>query len=65
MNNHQNTTLNKKTFLQACATHAVHQIEDFIKTCRNLAETGFNKNPNLAKSVILPIIPIYAKVSIC
>ncbi|SMN11715.1 hypothetical protein SPBRAN_2001 [uncultured Candidatus Thioglobus sp.] len=51
MNNHQNTTF--------------HQLGDFIKTCRSLAGTDFNKNPNLAKSVILPIIPIYAKVSIC
>ncbi|SMN10840.1 hypothetical protein SPBRAN_1015 [uncultured Candidatus Thioglobus sp.] len=41
-----------------------HQLGHFIKTCRSLAETGFNKNPNLAKSVILLIASLlYAKVS--
>ncbi|SMN11142.1 hypothetical protein SPBRAN_1382 [uncultured Candidatus Thioglobus sp.] len=50
MNNHQNTTF--------------HQLGYFIKTCRSPAGTGFNKISNLAKSVILPIIPIYAKASI-
>ncbi|SMN11807.1 hypothetical protein SPBRAN_2101 [uncultured Candidatus Thioglobus sp.] len=49
MNNHQNTTF--------------HQLGYFIKACRSPAGTGFNKMPNLAKSVILSIIPIYAKVS--
>ncbi|SMN02715.1 Mobile element protein [uncultured Candidatus Thioglobus sp.] len=49
MNNHQSTTF--------------HQLGYFIKTCRSLAWTSFNKIPNLAKSVILLIIPIYAKVS--
>ncbi|SMN11841.1 hypothetical protein SPBRAN_34 [uncultured Candidatus Thioglobus sp.] len=39
-----------------------HQLGNFIKTCRSPAGAGFNKNPNLAKSVILLIIPIYAKV---
>ncbi|SMN01354.1 hypothetical protein SPONL_1999 [uncultured Candidatus Thioglobus sp.] len=50
MNNHKSTTF--------------HQLGYFIKTCRSLAGTSFNKIPNLAKSVILLIIPIYAKVSI-
>ncbi|SMN00169.1 hypothetical protein SPONL_1115 [uncultured Candidatus Thioglobus sp.] len=50
MNNHQNTTF--------------HQLGHFIKTCRSPARTSFNKNPNSAKSVILLIIPIYAKVSL-
>ncbi|SMN11115.1 hypothetical protein SPBRAN_1355 [uncultured Candidatus Thioglobus sp.] len=50
MNNHQNTTF--------------HQLGNFIKTCQSLTGTGFNKIPNLAKSVILLIIPIYAKVSV-
>ncbi|SMN01526.1 hypothetical protein SPONL_2118 [uncultured Candidatus Thioglobus sp.] len=50
MNNHQNTTF--------------HQLGHFIKTCRSPAGTVFNKIPNLAKSVILLITPIYAKVSI-
>ncbi|SMN00886.1 hypothetical protein SPONL_1606 [uncultured Candidatus Thioglobus sp.] len=49
MNNHQNTTF--------------HQLWHFVKTCRSPAGTGFNKIPNSAKSVILLIIPIYAKVS--
>ncbi|SMN11857.1 hypothetical protein SPBRAN_50 [uncultured Candidatus Thioglobus sp.] len=49
MNNYQNTTF--------------HQLGDFIKTCRSFTGTGFNKNPNLVKSVILSIIPIYAKAS--
>ncbi|SMN02243.1 hypothetical protein SPONL_870 [uncultured Candidatus Thioglobus sp.] len=44
MNNHQNTTF--------------HQLGVFIKTCRSLAGTGFNKKPNSAKTVILLIIPI-------
>ncbi|SMN11550.1 hypothetical protein SPBRAN_1831 [uncultured Candidatus Thioglobus sp.] len=47
MNNHQSATF--------------HQIGGFIKTCRSPAETGFNKNPNLAKSVILSIIPNLCK----
>ncbi|SMN11782.1 hypothetical protein SPBRAN_2076 [uncultured Candidatus Thioglobus sp.] len=42
-----------------------HQLGIFIKTCRSPAGTGFNKNPNLAKSVILIITPIYAKVPEC
>ncbi|SMN12193.1 hypothetical protein SPBRAN_406 [uncultured Candidatus Thioglobus sp.] len=50
MNNHQSATF--------------HKIEHFIKTCRSPAGTDFNKNPNLAKSAILPIIPIYTKVSL-
>ncbi|SMN11736.1 hypothetical protein SPBRAN_2030 [uncultured Candidatus Thioglobus sp.] len=50
MNNHQSTTF--------------HQLGHFIKTCRSSAGTGFNKNPNSAKSVILLIIPIYIKTSI-
>ncbi|SMN11196.1 hypothetical protein SPBRAN_1436 [uncultured Candidatus Thioglobus sp.] len=49
MNNHQNTTF--------------HQLEHFIKTCRSPAGTVFNKILNSVKSVILLIIPIYAKVS--
>ncbi|SMN10733.1 hypothetical protein SPBRAN_908 [uncultured Candidatus Thioglobus sp.] len=48
-NNQQNTTF--------------YQIGYFIKTCRSPAGTNFNKIPNLAKSVILLITPIYAKVS--
>ncbi|SMN11944.1 hypothetical protein SPBRAN_143 [uncultured Candidatus Thioglobus sp.] len=54
MNNHLNNQ-QSTTF---------HQLGYFIKTCRSPARTGFNKNPNLAKSVILLIIPIYAKVSL-
>ncbi|SMN01401.1 Mobile element protein [uncultured Candidatus Thioglobus sp.] len=49
MNNHQNTTF--------------YQLGHFIKTCRSPAGTSFNKIPNSAKSVILLIIPIYAKFS--
>ncbi|SMM98755.1 Mobile element protein [uncultured Candidatus Thioglobus sp.] len=49
MNNHQNTTF--------------HPLGDFIKTCRSSAGTSSNKISNSAKSVILLIIPIYAKVS--
>ncbi|SMN10595.1 hypothetical protein SPBRAN_688 [uncultured Candidatus Thioglobus sp.] len=40
-----------------------HQLGYFIKTCRSPAGTGFNKIPNLVKSVILLIIPIYVKIS--
>ncbi|SMN11172.1 hypothetical protein SPBRAN_1412 [uncultured Candidatus Thioglobus sp.] len=40
------------------------QLGHFIKTCRSPAGTDFNKNPNSPKSVILLIIPIYAKVSL-
>ncbi|SMN11948.1 hypothetical protein SPBRAN_147 [uncultured Candidatus Thioglobus sp.] len=49
MNNHQNTIF--------------HQLGHFIKTYRSPAGTGFNKIPNSPKSVILPITPIYTKVS--
>ncbi|SMN11762.1 hypothetical protein SPBRAN_2056 [uncultured Candidatus Thioglobus sp.] len=49
MNNHQNTTF--------------YQLGHFIKTYASPAGTGFNKMPNLAKSAILLIIPICAKVS--
>ncbi|SMN11872.1 hypothetical protein SPBRAN_65 [uncultured Candidatus Thioglobus sp.] len=39
------------------------QLGYFIKTCRSSAGTGFNKISKLAKSIILLIIPIYARVS--
>ncbi|SMN11620.1 hypothetical protein SPBRAN_1906 [uncultured Candidatus Thioglobus sp.] len=40
-----------------------HQLVNFIKTCRSPAGTVFNKIPNLVKSVILLIVPIYEKAS--
>ncbi|SMN12128.1 hypothetical protein SPBRAN_339 [uncultured Candidatus Thioglobus sp.] len=40
----------------------MHQLGDFIKTCRSSAGTGFNKITNLAKSVILLIAPYLCKV---
>ncbi|SMN01399.1 Mobile element protein [uncultured Candidatus Thioglobus sp.] len=47
MNNHQSTTF--------------HQLGYFIKTCRSLAGTSFNKIPNLEKSVILRVPPYLCK----
>ncbi|SMN01835.1 hypothetical protein SPONL_115 [uncultured Candidatus Thioglobus sp.] len=49
MNNHQNTTF--------------HQLGHFIKACRSPAGTGFNKIPNLAKSVILLITSLFMQRS--
>ncbi|SMN11866.1 hypothetical protein SPBRAN_59 [uncultured Candidatus Thioglobus sp.] len=64
MDNYQSATLNKKTFSQVGATHAMHQIEVFIKTCRSPTGTVFNKIPNSAKTIILLITSIHTKVLI-
>ncbi|SMN11495.1 hypothetical protein SPBRAN_1776 [uncultured Candidatus Thioglobus sp.] len=43
MNNHQKSTLNKKTFPQACATHAVHQLDNFLNPALALLGPGLRK----------------------
>ncbi|SMN12395.1 hypothetical protein SPBRAN_842 [uncultured Candidatus Thioglobus sp.] len=45
MNNHQKSTLNKKTFPQACATHAVYQLSNFLNPALTLLGQGLRKSP--------------------
>ncbi|SMN11381.1 hypothetical protein SPBRAN_1653 [uncultured Candidatus Thioglobus sp.] len=40
------------------------QLWHFIKTCRSPAETGFNKNPNSAKSVIFACASLFMQKSL-